>query len=224
MGDRGQRAALRTPACVGLCSQPVTELALKQGFPHYVALGTIQQGWVRLDQGDIEAGIVMMRQGIHAYRATGAKLVLTSILPLVAGAYGRIGQPEEGLAILEEALTEMQDGGELWFEASVYTVKGELLLQSDGHEGAEATEGHKAHRPSHLQAEACFQQAIAIAQRQGAKSLELRATLSLCRLWQQHGKSEQARQHVARVYDWFSEGFETADLREARAFMEELAE
>ena len=205
-------------------SESVTELALKQGFPHYVALGTIQQGWVRLDQGDIEAGIAMMRQGISAYRATGAKLVLTSILPLVAGAYGRIGQPEEGLAILEEAVAEMQDGGELWFEASVYAVKGELLLQSDGRKTNEAHEAHEANVPSHLQAEAeaCFQQAIAIAQRQGAKSLELRATLSLCRLWQRHGKSAQARQHLARVYDWFSEGFETADLREARAVLAEL--
>ena len=191
----------------------VTELALKHGFPHYMALGTIQQGWVRLAQGSLEQGIALMRQGIHAYRATGAKLVLTSVLPVVAGAYGQIGQPEEGLSLLDEAIAEMNDGGERWFEAAMYSVKGDLLLQTE--RSGRAVEQRE-------QAEQCFLDALRVAQHQQAKSLELQATMSLCRLWQQTGRKEAALKKLRTIYDWFTEGFETASLREAKALLAEL--
>ncbi|MBI3328338.1 MAG: hypothetical protein HYZ81_16745, partial [Nitrospinae bacterium] len=122
------------------------------------------------------------------------------------------GQAEEGLRVLAEALALVNAGGERRHEAELYRLKGELLLQSGGR-GSE----------HHTEAEACFHQALDVARRQEAKSLELRAAMSLSRLWQQQGKQAEARALLAPIYDWFTGGFDTADLREARALLEELA-
>ena len=128
----------------------------------------------------------------------------------LAEAYQQVGQAEAGLTVLTEALTVVDRTGAHFYEAELHRLKGELVLQSRV-EGAES------------EAEACFEQALAIARQQHAKSWELRAALSLARLWQQHGKAAEARALLAPVYDWFTEGFDTKDLQEAKMLLEELS-
>ena len=118
-------------------------------------------------------------------------------------------QPETGLAVLAEALTLAETTGERWYEAELYRLKGELLLQQNS--------------DNHTEATSCFHQAIAIAQSQQAKSWELRAAVSLARLQQQQGKPQEAHDLLASVYHWFTEGFDTADLQDAKALLDELA-
>jgi predicted ATPase len=146
-----------------------------------------------------------MRQGL----ALGLEGTRAYHLTLLAGAYGRAGQITEALATLEEALVLVHKNAERLFEAEIYRLKGELLLK-------QAT-------PSEPEAEGCFHQALDIAHRQEAKSLELGAATSLARLWQRQGKRAEAHALLAPVYGWFTEGFDTADLCDARALLEELA-
>ena len=130
-------------------------------------------------------------------------------LALLAEAQGTMEQPAEGLTTLTEALTLVDTTGERWYDSELYRLKGELLLQQNSDNQAEA--------------ENCFQHAISIAQSQQAKSWELRATTSLARLWQQQGKRQEAHDLLAPVYGWFTEGFDTADLQEAKALLDALA-
>jgi predicted ATPase len=153
--------------------------------------------------------MAQIRQGLAAFQATGAELGRPYFLALLAEAYGRGGQAEERLSIVDEALAAVQKTGERWWEAELYRLKGVLVLVRSGEDDAEA--------------EAHFQHAIDIARRQQAKSLELRAAMSLSRLWQQQGKREETRQLLAEIYGWFTEGFNTADLQEARALLDELS-
>jgi predicted ATPase/transcriptional regulator with XRE-family HTH domain len=190
-------------------------LAAEQGFPQWSLMGRILQGWVLVEQGKVEAGIIQMRQGMAAYRDTGMQLGWPYYLALLAQAYRKRGEVTQGLMALTEALSTMDQSGERWYEAELYRLKGEMLLKDEGRrlkdeEGDTSTEG-------------CFRQAIAVARRQGAKSLELRAVMSLSRLWQQQGKKEEARQLLSEIYNWFTEGFDTVDLQEAKALLEELA-
>jgi predicted ATPase len=137
---------------------------------------------------------------------------LSSILGALAKAQARAGQPEESLATLAEALAMVEETDERYFESELYRLKGELLsTQSMQGDEAEAS----------LQAESCFQHAIQVARRQRAKSWELRATVSLCRLWQQQGRTDEARQMLAEIYGWFTEGFDTPDIQEAKALLDE---
>jgi predicted ATPase len=188
-------------------ARSLVELATEQRFPFWAAEGMITQGRALAAQGYKEEGIALVRQGLAAYRATGAGMAWPSYLASLAGAYGDAGQAEEGLPVLAEALAVVSKTGERIYEAELYRLKGELLLQSGSQE----------------EAEPCFQQAIVIARGQSAKSWELRAAMSLARLWQQQGKKDEARQLLAEVYDWFTEGFDTKDLQEAKALLGELA-
>jgi predicted ATPase len=172
-------------------------------------MGTILHGWALAHQGQAQEGIEQIHQGMIAYRATGAEIWRLYFLALLAEAYGTTGQLEEGLAGLAEALTLTDTTGERWYEPELYRLKGALLLQQSS--------------DNHLEAETCFQQAIAIAQNQQAKSFELRAATSLARLWQQQGKRDEARQVLGDVYGWFTEGFDTADLKDAKVLLDELA-
>jgi len=183
-------------------------LCTEQNFPMWLAAGNIHHGWALADQGEIEKGIAQMRQGIAAYRATGSGVGLSSFLASLAEAFGKAGHTEEALAILAEGLVAVDRTGEHWWEAELHRLKGELMLM----QGADETE-----------AEACFHQAIDVAHRQQAKSWELRATVSLSRLWQKQGKTEKARKMLQEIYDWFTEGFDTRDLKEAKALLEELS-
>ncbi len=135
---------------------------------------------------------------------------------------GKAGQTEAGLHLLATALAEVQKSGERWWEAELYRIKGELTLQQSKVQSPKSKVQSPQHPAPNTQAEACLLKAIEIARRQSAKSLELRAVMSLSRLWQQQGKTEEARQQLAEIYGWFTEGFDTADLQEAKVLLQEL--
>ena len=179
------------------------------GIPTWSAASTFCRGWAQAAQGQGAAGIAQMRQGLVSWQTLGFALVEPYWLTLLAEAYGQVGQPEEGLRVLSEALSVLNSNGERFWEAELYRLKGALLLQQSSGDST--------------QAETCFQQAISIAQSQQAKSWELRAATSLTRLWQRQGKCQEAYDLLAPVYGWFTEGFDTADLQEAKALLEALA-
>jgi predicted ATPase len=158
-------------------------------------------------------------------RAEGAELWRPYYLALLAEAYGKAKQTEEGLAALADALTQVEKTGECMWEAELYRLKGQLTLQEFQVSGSrfQVQESPESEvRSPESEAEECFWKAIEIARKQQAKSLELRAVMSLSRLWQNQGKKEEARQMLAEIYGWFTEGFDTEDLQEAKALLEEL--
>ena len=185
-------------------------LALAEGqqWPLRAAQGRILGGWALVMQGDAAAGVAHLRDGLGSHNV-GPEHLRPHWLALLAKAYGRAGQPEAGLQVLAEAVAVMTTTEMWWSEAEMSRLQGELQLQLA--------------RPDVPQAEVCFQQALAVARRQQAKSLELRATLSLARLWQQQSQRQAARTLLAPVYSWFTEGFDTVDLRDAKTLLEELA-
>jgi predicted ATPase/DNA-binding winged helix-turn-helix (wHTH) protein len=185
-------------------------LADGQGFRLRLEQGRILGGWALAMRGDAVAGVAQIQQGLAAQQDVRPKLFRPYFLALLAEAYGQAGQPEPGLQVLMEALTLVATTEMRWWEAELSRLKGVLLLQLS--------------IPDVQQAEACFQQALDVARGQQAKALELRAAHSLSRLWQQQGKRESARNLLAPIYGWFTEGFDTADLQEAKALLEELAE
>ncbi|MBI3801356.1 MAG: AAA family ATPase [Deltaproteobacteria bacterium] len=201
-------------------------LAGEQGLPLWLAWGTMFRGWALAEQGEKEAGLVQLRQGFAAFRATGSGLLIPYCLCLLAETYGRVGQLEEGLSVLTEALAVVNSNEERWLEAEVYQLRGTLTLKQSGVQSPASNVPNTQHpTPSpqaEADAEACFLKAIEIARQQQAKSLELRATVSLARLWQQQGKQHTARQLLSDIYDWFTEGFDTKDLQEAKALLEAL--
>jgi predicted ATPase len=201
-------------------------LSTEQGFPVWRASGTIRRGKALAEQGQTEEGITQMRQGLTAYRATGGEAHLPKTLSLLAEAYGKVGQAEEGLMVLAEALAMVNKNGERFYEAELYRLKGELTLQQFNVQGSKfkVDNLHSAIRVPQSEAEACFWKAIEIARRQRAKSLELRATVSLARLWQQQGKQHEAHKLLSDIYSWFTEGFDTKDLQEAKALLDEVSE
>ena len=170
-------------------------------------------GLVLAQQGDGVAGMAQMRQGLAAMQGTGAALNRAYFLAQLAATHLHVGQVDAGLVVLAEAMAVMERTGEHSWKAEVYRLKGECLLAQEGHR-LQAT-GLCA-----IEAEAHFQQALAIAQQQDARSLELRAAVSLSRLWQQQGKRDEARRVLTDVYSWFTEGFDTADLQAAQALLE----
>jgi len=188
-------------------------LCTEQRFPLWLAWGTILRGWVLTERGQREEGIAQMLHGLATSRTMGAELWRPHWLALLAEVYGKGGQAEEGLSVLAEALAAIEKNGERYYEAELYRLKGTLTLQPQVSSPKSQVE---------KEAEACFHKAIEVARRQQAKSLELRAAMSLARLWQQRGKKAEARQLLAEVYNWFTEGFDTKDLQEAKALVEEL--
>jgi predicted ATPase len=189
-------------------AEAAVALATEQGFPLWVAWGMIYRGWALAMQGRGEAGIVHVRQGLTAWRTTGAALLVPYLCTVLADVCDHLGHTEDGLQALAEAHTLVEQHEERWWEAEVYRLRGVLLLRHPGTPQAEA--------------EVWLQRALDVARRQEAKSLELRAAMSLSRLWQQQGKQAEARALLGPIYDWFTEGFDTADLQEARALLQEL--
>ena len=177
-------------------------VATAQQVALVLAVGPIMRGWALAMQGQGAEGLTQLRQGLDAYRATGAEFQRPHFLSMLAEVHSSMGQPEAGLTALSEALALVEKTGERYYEAELHRLKGELLLQ------------HAAPEVSH--AETCFQQSLDIARRQQAKSLELRAAMSLSRLWHQQGKRDEAYALLAPIYGWFTEGFDTADLRRPR--------
>jgi predicted ATPase/DNA-binding SARP family transcriptional activator len=198
----GQTAQARAEAAIALSRE--------QGFVMWLAMANITRGWTRVEQGEIEEGIVQMRENISAYRAMGMEIDTPYILTLLAKAYGQSGQTSAALDLLAEAIAAVEKTVGHYWEAELHRLKGELLLQAE----------------AKAEAEQYFWQAIEVTRRQAGKSLELRAVMSLSRLWHSQGsqgKREEAHQMLTEIYNWFTEGFETVDLREARLLLEELA-
>ena len=192
-------------------------VATAQRFALVQALGPIMRGWAIAVQEHSPEGLVQIRQGLDMYQSTGAEFQRPHFLIMLAEASGLLGQPEGGLAALEEALTLVEKTGERYYEAELHRQRGELLLlrEAKSHPDQDSREQHEA--------ETCFQHALDVARGQQAKSLELRAAMSLARLWQRQDKRAQARALLADVYNWFTEGFDTADLQEAKTLLGELA-
>ena len=187
-------------------------LAREQQFALRQAQAMVLHGWALVMQGQEETGMTQLHQGIAAVRATGAGMEQAYWLALLAEVYGHVRQPDMGLQALAEALALSHTMEQYRWEAELYRLQGALLL----------AQGDKGQREQE-EAEACFQQALVTARRQQAKSLELRAAMSLARLWQQQGRRAEAHQLLAEVYGWFTEGFETADVQEAGALLEQLS-
>jgi predicted ATPase len=183
-------------------------LATEYAFPHWLALGTMYAGWALAAQGRVTEGLAQIQQGMIGYRAAGVGLGVTRWLGLLAEVYGRSGQETAGLALLPEAFAAAHNENPN-HEAELYRIQGVLLAQG----GSRHTEE---------QAEASLHQALAMTRQQQARSLELRVAISLGRLWQRQGKRDTARHLLGQVYGWFTEGFDTADLQNARALLEAL--
>jgi predicted ATPase len=184
-------------------------LSTEQDFAYWPPLGMILQGWVLSEDGSVSEGIHRIRHGLAALQATGNEIQRAYSLGLLANGYKQLGQISEGLTVLDDALTAVDKTGGRWAEAELHLIKGELLMRQ------------AASRPQ--QAEICFNQGFVVARGQSAKSLELRAAMSLSRLWQNQGKRAEARQLLTEVYGWFTEGFDTVDLKNAKALLDELA-
>jgi predicted ATPase len=203
-------------------------LAREHDFPLLFTWTTILWGWALAELGKFEEGILQMRQGLAAYRASGAALGIPDFLVHLAEAQGKGNQGEPDWSLFDEAFALIEKNDERWYEAEVYRLKGELTLQRNREQGTGNREQERSTDPRPLtpdpqgEAEACFRKAVEVAQKQQAKSWELRATVSLARLWQQQGKQREAHTMLSVIYNWFTEGFDTADLQEAKVLLAEL--
>jgi predicted ATPase len=183
-------------------AEALISLSQEEGFPLYLAHGTIFCGWAVAKAGETVVGSAQLRDGLAAWRTTGAEYILPYFLTLLAEADGCIDRADGWLT---EALARVERTGERWFEAELHRLKGELQMRNQA--GAEA----------------CFQGALAVARAQSARAWELRAAINLARLWCNQGKRAEAYDLLAPIYGWFTEGFETADLKDAKALLHELA-
>jgi DNA-binding winged helix-turn-helix (wHTH) protein/predicted ATPase len=183
--------------------------SVREGFPYYVARATILRGWALAEQGQADTGIADIRKGLETFEGMGARLWVPCCLGLLAEAYGRAGKIDRAQRTLSEALEIAGRTGEGLYEAELHRLKGELALQES--------------RANRAAAEACFDLAIAVARRQDAKSYELRAAVSLARSWIQGKKRDAARPLLSGISGWFTEGFDTRDLRAAKTLLSEFA-
>jgi predicted ATPase len=187
-------------------AEQLVAVTIEQGFPQMRAMGAIYRGWVKVKNGDLADGISLLRSGSTAYRATGADAFMPYFIALLASACEIAAQIDEALTLLDEALQTVDRTGEHWFTAELNRFKGRLLLRQ-GHSEA---------------AEELYRKALSIAQEQEARLWELRAAMSLAQLRRDQGHHAEARHLLAPVYDWFTEGFDTTDLKEAKSLLEEL--
>ena len=189
-------------------SENAITLASEHGFALWMAAATLSKGVALAMQGREEVGLAQLRQGVAAIRATGSEVGRPWRLAELAEVYARRGQMVEGLAALAEALDLVEKYGAGWYLPEIHRLKGELLLE---HAQSDADV-----------AETCFREALKVARQQQAKMLELRAATSLARLWRHQSKPREAYDLLASVYEWFTEGFDTSDLEEAKVLLEEL--
>jgi len=198
----------------------------EHGLNMYQAMTSIMHSWTLINQGSQDEAITQMRSGLAALHATSTELIRPHFLALLVEALDKAQQVEEALQVVEEAITVAQRTGECSYQAELYRLKGEILLkQSTGRRITQATISGRiliAEAPAMSYAERCFREAIKIAQRQKAKSLELRAAMSVARYYQHHGRDKEAYELVAPIYESFTEGFDTPDLRDAKTLLDEL--
>jgi len=198
----------REPRVAAERHEALIELCKANDIPLFQISSGVEDGWLLLQQGRYEEAIAHIRRGCDMWQAVGMNFHRSQWMTLLAELHGEIGQFEEGLSAITEALSHVESTDERYWEAEVHRIKGELLRMK----GADEAE-----------VERHFLHALEVARRQGAKSLELRATMSLCRLWQGQGKVADAREMLTEIYNWFTEGFDTGDLMEAKALLEELS-
>jgi predicted ATPase len=199
---RGERRIVRERASA------LIALTAEHSLPGWSVSGTIFHGWAEANDGGTEKGIIELRRGLAAKEAIGVLQHTPNVLGLLAQLYIGMQNYDEALQALNEALARVDRLEERWFEAELRRLKGEALLTLAPERAAEA--------------EACYQQALAVARHQGARLWELRAATSLARLWRDQGKRTEARDLLAPVYGWFTEGFDTADLKDAKGLLDEL--
>lgn len=187
-------------------SVAATSLSLEYGFPFWEATTKIVWGWTQVFQDAQAAGLARMQEGLRMLQTARADIQVPSWLALLAEAYGYTGQVAAGHQTIDAALTMLNRTDERYYEAELYRLKGDLYMQQP--------------HPEPARAESCLQQALTLARQRGARAWELRAALSLGRLWHGQGKHAAARQLVGDIYGWFTEGFDTVDLQAAKAFLE----
>jgi class 3 adenylate cyclase/predicted ATPase len=210
LGFAGRAAVFaRDVATVCASGNDCVALASEHGFAHWAATGRILQGWADAQKGEAAAGIARIRDGLAADEATGTRLSTPFYLALLAEALALAGKVEEGLAALDDALAKAGVSGVRGCDAEIHRLRGELTARLP--------------HPDPAKAEDSFRTALAIAREQGTRGYELRAATSLARLWGEQGRRTEALDLLAPVYGWFSEGFDTADLKEAAALLAELA-
>jgi predicted ATPase len=183
--------------------EAVMQISPDAGLAVHQAEGTCYRSWQQILVGEVQEGIAQLRDGLAAMQAMGTVPHRTSFLAALAEGHAKAVQPGRGLSALAEAFSLVAQTGERYYLAELHRLKGELLLM----------QGYEA--------EASFHKAIEVARQQQAKSWELRATMGLCRLWQKQGKREEARQMLAEIYGWFTEGFDTPDLKEAKVLLDQ---
>ena len=199
--------ARRDNSALDELAEELVAVAAEQDFAQFRASGTLCRGWVKVKNGDVAEGISLLRSGSAAYTATGSVIWMPQNVSQLAWAYEIAGQIEEAVAQLDDALQIVEKTGERWLQAELHRHKGQLLLR----------QGHTE------TAEALYRKALSIAREQEAKLWELRAVMSLARLQRDQGRRAEARDLLAPVYGWFTEGFDTADLKEAKRLLDELA-
>ena len=200
---------LREPRVVEARATTLMKLATDHGLSAWAAHAAVLHGWAVGQGGAVETGIAELRQGLTTTEAMGVQQHTPGFLGLLAGLHLGTKNFGEALQALDEALARVDRLEERWFEADLWRLKGEALVALSPERAAEA--------------EACYQQALAVARHQGARLWELRAATSLARLWRDQGRRAEARDLLAPVYGWFTEGFDTADLKDAKALLDGLA-
>jgi predicted ATPase len=183
-------------------------LATEKGFPYWLSIGKVMEGWGEAAGNPVHATVLSLRDRVENHRALGTNLFMPNFLALLGDAALRAGQTDACGAALDEAETFLERTGERWWNTEIHRLQGELLV-------ARNSDGAKA--------ESRFQKALALARERDAKSFELRAAMSLARLWQRRGERNEGRELLAPMYDWFSEGFDTSDLKNAKALLEHLS-
>ena len=223
---------LREARAAQACTESAVQFPTGAEYPIWIALTNVVQGWVLVEEGQSQEGLSQIRQGIAVMLNAGGEVSRPWFLSVLAEGHLKAGRLEEGLATVAEALDRVKKTGERLHEAELYRLKGELTLQQESREqGAQSREQEAKvetdPRPLNLdpqgEAEACFLKAIEVAQKQQAKSLELRATVSIARLWQSQGKQHEAHEMLSEIYNWFTEGFDTKDLQDAKTLLQELS-
>jgi predicted ATPase len=196
-------------AGAGTLLKELDALAEEKGALYWKAWGSISRGWLSALSGKAADAVQTITAGLAAYRSTGAKIYVPLYLSFLARAYAELGQIDEAWRCIGDAMTAMESTKETWWQPEINRVAGEIALMSP--------------QPDAMKAQSHFERALAVARQQQAKSWELRAAMSLARLWRDQGKPQQAHEPLAPVYDSFTEGFDTGDLKEAKALPEDLA-
>jgi predicted ATPase len=189
-------------------SDEMIGMAEEKGSAYYKASGMLRRAGVLALTGNPSDAVSIFTSAIRVFRSAGTRLYFPVWLSLLARAYGELGQFDQAWSYIGEAITMVETTKQTWYEAEVHRIAGEIALMSPERDAAKA--------------DACFERALAVARAQQAKSWELRAAICMARLWREQGKRDEARELLAPVYGWFTEGFDTLDLKQAKALLDEL--